>query len=72
LLSAAEEALREARQQWHRVDEDQVNEEQVVHIATWRFGGHGYWTPGDQWLASSAAKSAVEARWWGRLERRCA
>jgi len=72
LLSAAEEALREARQQWHRVDEDQVNEEQVVHIATWRFGGRGYRTLGDQWLAGSAAKSAVEARWWGRLERRCA
>ncbi len=72
LLSEAEEALREARQQWHRVDEDQVNEEQVVHIATWRFGGRGYRTLGDQWLAGSAAKSAVEARWWGRLERRCA
>ncbi|MDP8968913.1 MAG: replication initiation protein [Actinomycetota bacterium] len=45
-----------------------VTEETVVVLPRWRFTGIGHRTPGDAWLAQSAAASAREQRQAARLE----
>lgn len=67
-------ALRLARHEWHHVDDGDVLEPDaaVVTVAAWRFGGRGYRTPGDEWLAATASAAHQQARWIARLERRAA
>ncbi len=55
-------ALREARQQWHQVDDDQLEDTDVVRVASWRFGGRGFRNAGDAWLAATGAKSQALVR----------
>ncbi len=45
-----------------------VTDETVVVLPRWRFTGLGYRTPGDAWLAQSAATNAREQRAAARLE----
>jgi len=54
-------ALREARQQWHHVD-DQLEDADVVREASWRYGGRGFRNAGDAWLAATGAKSQALVR----------
>lgn len=62
-------ALRSARQQWHDRHDEQ-DETGDVAVGEWRFAGRGWTSPGDAWLAESAAKDMTRVRRTGREERR--
>lgn len=65
-------ALRQARVHWHAtaaVDEPDARGE-VLERKNWRFVGRGYTTPGDAWLAETAAQDKTRQRHVARIERR--
>lgn len=56
--------LRAARHLWH----DGKPELSLVSMADWQFVGRGWMSPGDAWLAETAASEAIAARRIGRAQ----
>jgi hypothetical protein len=61
-------ALRGARRQWHLDNEPAGTTAVTVSKGTWGYTGKGWTTPGDEWLAETAAKDVAAARRAARLE----
>jgi len=60
LLHHAESAAR-GRQQWHH-DTDGGEVVPIARAGDWRIAGRGYRTPGDAWLAETAAAARAHQR----------
>jgi hypothetical protein len=62
-------ALRSARQHWHARHGEHDQTEDVT-VGAWQFAGRGWTSPGDAWLAESAANEMTRVRRAAREERR--
>lgn len=65
-------ALRAARHDWHVRNLDGPQSPPSLILADWRYAGRGWSSPGDAWLAETAAAQAADARHVAREEGRAA